>query len=296
MYDVYFEYSSDMTAWTYLGQGIRINGGWEITGQTLPFNEIGYIRGRGKAFVAFYGSTSQIESVRQYYNMEYSLTVNKAGTGTGRVISNPSGIDYGAVSTAGFPAGTVVTLRAEANASSSFTGWSGDAAGTGDSCSVAMSADKAVTAGFTINTYTITATAGSGGTISPNGPVLVNHGEGRIFTITANTGYHIANVLVDGSSAGAVGSYQFTNITGHHTISAAFAVDTSTPAGLQGNIDTTSPGSANLVDGHDLYIFSKVFGANSASPNWNPAADFDASGTVDGADLVILGANFGKSL
>ena len=47
----------------------------------------------------------------------------------------------------------------------------------------------------------------------------------QTFTITANTGYHVADVLVDGVSVGAVTSYPFTNVTSDHTIVASFAVD-----------------------------------------------------------------------
>lgn len=47
--------------------------------------------------------------------------------------------------------------------------------------------------------YTITATAGAGGTISPSGSVSVYEGQSKSFTVTANSGYHILRILVDGS-------------------------------------------------------------------------------------------------
>lgn len=72
-------------------------------------------------------------------------------------------------------------------------------------------------------TLTISATAGANGSISPAGSVIVNRGDSKTFTITANTGYHIADVLVDGGSAGAVASHTFTNVTENHTISASFS-------------------------------------------------------------------------
>ena len=70
--------------------------------------------------------------------------------------------------------------------------------------------------------YTITATAGEGGTITPSGEVSVKEGASQSFVIAANTGYEIADVLVDGESAGAVDSYTFENVTAVHTISASF--------------------------------------------------------------------------
>ncbi len=72
--------------------------------------------------------------------------------------------------------------------------------------------------------YTITASAGSGGSISPSGTVTVNLGEDKTFTITPDTGYKIADVLVDGSSVGAKSSYTFTNVTDNHTIEVLFSV------------------------------------------------------------------------
>lgn len=70
--------------------------------------------------------------------------------------------------------------------------------------------------------YTITASAGLNGSISPSGSVTVNQGSDKSFTITPDTGYSIDDVLVDGSSVGAVSSYTFTNVTQNHTISATF--------------------------------------------------------------------------
>ena len=71
-------------------------------------------------------------------------------------------------------------------------------------------------------TYTITASAGSHGSISPSGSITVNQGSDKSFTITPDTGYQIDDVLVDGSSVGPVSSYTFTNVTENHTISATF--------------------------------------------------------------------------
>jgi hypothetical protein len=79
-----------------------------------------------------------------------------------------------------------------------------------------------------ILTYTITATAGIGGSISPSGAVSVNYGANQTFTIMPDTGYHVADVLVDGVSAGALTSYTFTSVTANHTISVTFAINTYT--------------------------------------------------------------------
>ncbi|MEA3313295.1 MAG: SBBP repeat-containing protein [Caldisericota bacterium] len=75
------------------------------------------------------------------------------------------------------------------------------------------------------DTYTITATAGSNGTITPSGDITVNYGDSQTFTITPDTGYHISDVLVDGTSVGDVETYTFNSVTSNHTISAMFAID-----------------------------------------------------------------------
>lgn len=70
--------------------------------------------------------------------------------------------------------------------------------------------------------YTIKATAGIQGSITPSGDVDVLHGGSQTFTIAANRGYAISNVKIDGVSIGAVKSYTFENVTGNHTIEVTF--------------------------------------------------------------------------
>lgn len=71
-------------------------------------------------------------------------------------------------------------------------------------------------------TYTITASAGQGGSISPNGSVSVAKGADQKFTITPSEGYEIADVQVDGQSVGKKTEYTFENVTKAHTIAANF--------------------------------------------------------------------------
>ena len=84
---------------------------------------------------------------------------------------------------------------------------------------------------YTPATYTITATAGTGGGISPSGSNSVTEGNSKTYTITANSGYTISDVKVDGSSIGASSTYTFSNISSAHTISAEFASAASLSAG-----------------------------------------------------------------
>ena len=80
----------------------------------------------------------------------------------------------------------------------------------------------AVETGEAAQKYTIAATAGEGGSITPNGDVSVKEGASQTFAITADNGYEIADVLVDGSSVGAVETYTFDEVKANHTITVSF--------------------------------------------------------------------------
>ena len=86
-----------------------------------------------------------------------------------------------------------------------------------------VNSDHTISATFAINTLTITASAGTNGQITPAGSVTVNYGADQTFNIQPNTGYLVADVLVDGSSVGSRASYTFTNVIAVHTISASFS-------------------------------------------------------------------------
>ena len=110
-----------------------------------------------------------------------------------------------------------------------------------------------------VQAYTITATAGANGSISPSGSVTVIEGGNQAFTIKPNSGYHIEDVLVDGSSVGAVSTYTFSNVTENHMISATFGRNSSgggttrytitASAGPGGEIDPD--GSVRVTRGSD---------------------------------------------
>ena len=101
-----------------------------------------------------------------------------------------------------------------------------------------------ISATFTIKTFTITASAGAGGSISPSGAVVLNYGASQTFTITPNTGYAIANVVMDGISLGAISSVTFNNVTANHTISATFSLINYTITASAGTGGSISPSGA----------------------------------------------------
>jgi hypothetical protein len=82
------------------------------------------------------------------YCPSYTLTVKKAGTGSGSVTSSPAGIECGAKCAASYEEGVAVTLTAKAAAGSVFTGWSGGGCHGTKSCVLTVVADTTVTATF----------------------------------------------------------------------------------------------------------------------------------------------------
>jgi len=110
--------------------------------------------------------------------------------------------------------------------------------------------DHTIEAQFEPTTFTITASSGVGGTITPTDTITVNYGNSKTFTITPNQGYKIKDVLVDGKSVGTVSTYTFTNITSNHTIEATFEKEiTQTTIILQiGNSSFTVNNISNTLD------------------------------------------------
>jgi hypothetical protein len=87
---------------------------------------------------------------------------------------------------------------------------------------VTINANKSVGAAFALKSYTLTASAGTGGSISPSGSVSVTSGASKTFTIAPRSGYKVWFVVIDGKYYSALTSYTFTNVSAKHTIKAYF--------------------------------------------------------------------------
>jgi len=79
-----------------------------------------------------------------------------------------------------------------------------------------------VTQSGSVGSFTISASAGSGGTISPSGASSVSSGGSKTYTITPKYGYRISSVQVDGVGVGAISTYAFNGVTANHSIKALF--------------------------------------------------------------------------
>ena len=112
-----------------------------------------------------------------------------------------------------------------------------------------VTSNHTISATFALLTFTLTGSAGAGGSISPSGTLTLNYGSNQTFTISANTGYRVSDVKVDNASVGAVSSYNFVNITAGHTISATFTQITYTITGSAGTGGSINP-SGNITVNH----------------------------------------------
>ena len=179
-----------------------------------------------------------------------------------------------------------------------------------------VTSDHSISATFAgVSSYTITASAGSGGSISPSGSVSVSNGASKSLSITAASGYQIQDVLVDGVSVGAVSSYTFNNVTSNHTISASFtpagSYTISASAGSGGSISPA--GSVGVSSGssqsftitaasgyqiQDVLVDGVSVGATSSYIFFNVTSDHTiaASFTATGPFTITASAGSGGSI
>ena len=123
--------------------------------------------------------------------------------------------------------------------------------------------------GSSTTTYTIKATAGNGGSISPKGNVSVVRSSDKLFNFTADAGYEVASVLVDGKDIGKVSSYNFTNVRAAHTIEVKFKKIGAVDPKPNTVADPKETGVANKLetDKHDAYM--KGYANGTFGPNAN---------------------------
>ncbi|MDR3555728.1 MAG: hypothetical protein P4L55_13300 [Syntrophobacteraceae bacterium] len=187
------------------------------------------------------------------------------GTGTGKGTGTGGSSSY-TVSASPGPNGTVSpsgSVSVNSGSSQTFTltptpGYSiasvlVDGASVGAVSSYTFSdvmANHTISATFALTTqshYSITATAGSNGSLSPTGAVSVRGRANQIFAITPAAGYRVSSVLVDGTSIGSETAYTFYKVSANHTISASFAAATAPPIADAGPKQTVKDKSVTVT-------------------------------------------------
>ena len=113
--------------------------------------------------------------------------------------------------------------------------------------------DQTLTVNFKIRSYTIEATAGVNGSITPNGNIDVICGANQTFVFTPDFGYQIAAVYVDdipNAAAAASGYYTFENVTNEHTINVTFAPNSYTITINNGSNGSVTPPAGTITVNH----------------------------------------------
>ena len=140
--------------------------GWGMSGYFMvAYTEVGGTSSFGYSALAYDGFGDA--------PVNYTLAVSKTGTGTGTTSNSPSGTS--------FAPGTVVSVTATPGANSTFAGWTGCDSTSGNTCTVTMTANKSVAAGFTlvpVCTYALSAT----------GKTFKAAGGGGSFTVSTQSG------------------------------------------------------------------------------------------------------------
>ena len=201
----------------------------------------------------------------------YTITVNAGANGT--ITPGTANYGYGATPTfaitpaEGYVISDVTIDGASVGAVPTYT-------------FTALTADHTIAATFAAAHFSITATAGNGGTITPAGVTNMAYNGNQTYTIAANNGYHVSDVFVDGASVGAVTTYTFSGVTANHTIYAAFEANEYT-------VTVNQPANGHITPG----TTTVMFGATPAfvitpNPGYNVTAI-----TVNGSNVISSATN-----
>lgn len=192
-----------------------------------------------------------ISSSRARYRLDYSTESGGtlAGNANQTVLSGESGSAITAVPSTGYH----------------FVAWS-DGSTENPRTDRNGTRNISATANFAINTYTLIASAGAHGSISPTGSTTTNYGSNVSYTISADSGYHVADVLVDSVSVGATSSYTFTAVSTTHTIAASFDPNAPTITVVAPNSGVGDGGTTVMITGtHFTGTTSVTFGSTPAA-------------------------------
>ena len=203
------------------------------------------------------------------------LTVTRAGTGAGTVVSTPAGINCGSTCFLGFTQDSQVTLTATAADGSIFEGWSGACTGVG-ACTVAMDADKSATATFTLKRRFTIRTSKTGG--ASNSYILSNpfgidcpstceaiFDEGTIVELSVILVGNDGFTSWGGDCAGQTGNCRLT-MTKDMTVSATLNVASPLSATIESATCTGRFVSANLAGSNNTWEFTVTASGTVSGP------------------------------
>ncbi|MEK6552844.1 MAG: InlB B-repeat-containing protein, partial [Bacteroidota bacterium] len=201
----------------------------------------------------------------------YTLTVNAAN---GTVTKNPDQANYNH--------GATVQLTATPATGYTFTGWSGDAAGSTNPLTVTMNSNKNITANFAINTFTVTLSAApaAGGIVTQSGTGTYSPGSSVTVTAAANSGYNFVSWTESGTVVSTGLSYSFI-INSNRNLVANF-----TQAQYTVTLSPNPPAGGTLT-GSGIYSFGQIVTV-SATPN----SGYQFVSWTEGGTVVSTGTNY----
>ena len=223
-------------------------------------------------------------------NANYTFTVNANRTLVANFTLNSYTITATANPSAGgsvtgggsFNYGASCTLTATANEGYTFTNWTenGNVVSTDANYTFTVNANRTLVANFTINSYTITATANpsAGGTVTGGGSY--NHGASCTLTATANQGYTFTNWMENGNVVSTNASYTFT-VNANRTLVANFTANTYTV-----NV-SANPSNGGTVSGNGTYTYGQ-----SCTVVATANTGFTFTNWTENGNLVSTNANF----
>jgi len=245
----------------------------------------------------------------------FSLSVTKAGSGTGTVTSSPSGISCGSTCTANYSSGSSVTLTPAAASGSTFAGWSGACTGTG-ACTVSMTAARSVTATFnsSATTFALTVTkAGTGSGTVTSSPAGISCGGTCSANFSSGTSVTLSSAAASGSTfAGWSGACTGTGtctvsmtaaraVTATYNSSSSFALSVSKAGTGTGTVTSSPTGiscgstcSANYTTGTSVTLTAAA-ASGSAFAGWSGACTGTGSCVLSMTAARAVTATFNTS-
>ena len=261
-------YSNIIPATGYAIENVTLDGQNLYTANNYQFN---------------YLVTSHVFDVT-FAPVTYNITTNAYGQGTvsdGMTFTfdpeNPVDYEFVATPAEGYYV-SAVFINGEAQ---DLTGVEGEYTTTIDN----VADNYVIDAHFSIFTYTMTAEAANGGTITPAGTQIVNYGTDMTYEINANEGWYIASTDIDGittnytqDDAEVTLTVPYTAINADHSVSVTFAQFMYTITG--------TVGANGTVNGATVIDEELVYGSNYAM-TITPAANYQV------ADVVVDGTSVG---
>ncbi|MDR1887469.1 MAG: hypothetical protein LBQ70_06080, partial [Prevotellaceae bacterium] len=304
------EYNGTWGAWRFVqkGETITLDPGVSQVEVRLP--EFFTYSGSNAGSNIFYRNSSPIGNNQALYTVSQSagymfrmsdgygdnpvdtvqFTLNFTAAPTQYTIALSSSPSNGGTTSGGgtFNAGTTQTVVATPVSGYQFGDWkeNGNEVSTDASYSFTLNSNRSLVANFEPIQYTITATAGANGSISPNGSVSVNHGANQTFTFNPTSGYQIDAVEIDGNVVNVSGNtYTFTNVQANHSIEVSFKVIPPT----QFTITATAGANGNISPSGNVQVNA---GANQTF-TFTPASGYQIDAVkVDGNVVNVSGNTY----